>query len=86
MKIERKKVVSTLKALNIEWNGWRFLVIYGKWKNGWFVAVPNFGVCIECAPPDIVRYNSEKLESKIGIDGAGEIIAKAIEEEELWEK
>lgn len=76
--------IEEIHNFRIGWDGWRFLVIYGKGPDGWFASIPNRETCIEIAEPDNIRYNSEKLESRIGIEGIGEILAKSIKKN--WEE
>lgn len=45
----------------IDWNGFNFLIIYGKHKNGWFIAIPNWNVCTEEGEPSDVAYNDTKI-------------------------
>lgn len=76
----------TIKTFDVSWNGWKFNVVCGKIQSGWFMAVPNWEMCIECAPPYNVDYNSKKIENALKLEGTGEHLAlsfkKAFEEEE----
>lgn len=60
--------------------GYCYLVIYGRHVNGYFCAIPNFGISCEMAEPSDTFYNMERL---IGV-GIGERsareLAKAIKE------
>lgn len=63
-----------------------FLIIYGKHINGWFIAIPNWGIFTEAVNPQDVFGNMEKLSRNIkirNIKGASELIAKAVKEH--WE-
>lgn len=53
---------------NINVNGSCFLVIYGKHANGYFCAIPNWGVACEMCEPRDTFYNTEKL-SSVGLQG-----------------
>lgn len=44
---------------DIQFNGYSYLVIYGKHINGGFIAIPNWNICAEAG--DSVLYNTEKL-------------------------
>ena len=52
---------SVIFEANFEANGSCFLVIYGKHANGYFIAIPNWGVCCEAAESRDKFYNAEKL-------------------------
>ena len=62
----------------VDWNGWRYFVIFGKHVNGWFVAIPNQIVCMEVGHPEEVIYNSEKLAEAMKSANAGCVIANSI--------
>lgn len=47
--------------ISVDYNGWNFLMIFGEHINGWFIALPNHGVCCEAASPRDTFYNSERL-------------------------
>lgn len=83
-KIKDTYKVSEIQEFSVDWNGWRFLVIYGRHKNGWFIAISNRNVCIEAGEPDDVFYNTEKLSKAIDSPEVPSMLAKAIKEH--WEK
>lgn len=62
----------------VDWNGWRYLVIFGMHVNGWFVAIPNYNVCTEAGHPEDSVYNSEKLANAMRSASTGCVIANAI--------
>lgn len=41
--------------------GWGFYICYGEHGHGYFIAIPNFGICVEAAEYDNVFYNAENL-------------------------
>lgn len=82
--VKKDEWLEEIHNFKLGWNGWRFLVVYGKGMDGWFVSIPNQGMCVEIAEPNNVEYNSRKLESKINIDGAGDVLAYAIKKN--WEE
>ena len=45
----------------IDIGGWSFHVIYGRHGHGYYIAIPNWGVCVEAAEPDNLFYNTEQL-------------------------
>ena len=50
---------------DIQFNGYSYLVIYGKHINGGFIAIPNWNICTEAG--DSILYNTEKL-TACGLD------------------
>lgn len=75
--------VSKAHEISVDWNGYNFLIIYGKHINGWFIAIPNWQMCTEAGQPSDDFYNTEKLSRVIDIENAPSIIAKAVRED--WE-
>lgn len=71
---------SVIFEATIDTCGSCYLVIYGRHINGYFCAIPNFGISCEMAEPSDTFYNTERL---IGV-GIGERsareLAKAIKE------
>lgn len=72
------------KSYSLDWNGWNFFIVYGRNKDGWFVAIPNREICLEIAPPEDVTYNAEKIEHALNTEGSGIILAKSIKKN--WEE
>lgn len=68
-----------LKTFTKDWNGWKFNVVCGKFHNDWFMAIPNWKVCVECAPPYNVNYNAEKIEKALKLEGIGMELASEFE-------
>lgn len=82
-KIKNTYEVTKTQEASVDWNGYNFLVIYGKHINGWFIAIPNWNVCTEAGQPSDDFYNTEKLSRVIDIENAPSVIAKAVREH--WE-
>ena len=70
--------------VSVDWNGWNFLVIYGVHINGWFIAIPNWHICIEATEPSDVYYNISKLSEAFNDSAKGEVVAMAVKEH--WEE
>lgn len=85
MKAEIKKDygVFGVHEISVDWNGFNFLVIYGKHAGGWFVAIPNWKKCVESAEPSDYQHNAKKLSSSFDDTDMGEALATAIKEH--WE-
>ena len=76
--ISRLFDASVIFEASIEANGSCFLVIYGKHANGYFIAIPNWGVCCEASFAKDTFYNAEKLRD-IGLSTkTAHILANAI--------
>lgn len=86
MKAEIKNSYAVPEAweISIDWNGWNFLVICGKHINGWFIAIPNWRICVEASEPEDTFYNTEKLARALNDTCMGQTIAQAIKE--YWEE
>lgn len=54
---------SVIFETNIDVNGSSFLTIYGKHANGYFCAIPNWGISCEMAEPNDTFYNAGRLRS-----------------------
>lgn len=81
--MERAKIDKTYKPiavteLCISWNGYRYLVVIGRHVNGWYIAIPNWSICIESSHPTDSYYNSDKIGSALDSPTAGLAIADAI--------
>jgi len=79
-KIKREYEISNAHEISVDWNGYNFLIIYGKHINGWFIAIPNWEVCIEASDPTDTFYNSEKLAKALDKANVGIELAKVIKE------
>ncbi len=75
--------VSDTHEISIDYDGYNFLVIFGHHINGWFIAVPNWGVCVEASDPRSNYYNFTKLTGKFPTDGMAEAIVEGMKE--FWE-
>lgn len=60
--------------------GWSFYICYGKHTHGYYIAIPNWGVCVEAAESADVGYNTERLSacSHRAVAENAEEIAKGI--------
>lgn len=77
-KIQRRCEVKNVHEFILDWNGWRYLVIFGKHSNGWFIAIPNHGVCTEAGHPKDDLCNSDKIAKMMNNATVGVVIARAI--------
>lgn len=81
--IQREYKVFSAREISVDWNGFSFLVIYGRHVNGWFIAIPNWKICVEATEPTDHFYNEEKLAEAFNNPTKGKAIAEAIKEH--WE-
>ena len=79
-KVKKTYAVMAAKELSIDWDGDNFLVIIGKHINGWYIAIPNWNICIEAGEPTDNFYNSEKLSKALNNVNMGSAIADAVAE------
>ncbi len=78
-KINGNYKVTQPQEFGVDFNGCRYLVIYGQHINGGFIAVPNWNFCTEAGEPEDINYNAEKLYKAFGYEGA-KTIASAVRE------
>lgn len=78
--INAEYVPEHLEALKINWNGYTFFVLFGKYFNGWFVSIPNWNVSGEIADPEDIDYNSKVLSSALSNEYMGTALAESISE------
>lgn len=78
--INNEYEVSNVHEIDFDWNGFNFLVIYGKHVSGWFIAIPNHGICVQATEPDNDIYNIQKLSDAFNNVQKGLAIAKAVKE------
>lgn len=80
MKAEVKNIyqASDVHEISVDFNGNNYLVIYGRHINGWFIAIPNWDVCVEAAPPEDVFYNSERIAHSLKRKTAAKELAAVI--------
>ena len=58
---------SVIFEASIDANGSNFLTIFGRHANGYFCAIPNWGIACEMAEPSDTYYNANRLRSvKLG--------------------
>ena len=82
-KIEKTYAITQAYELSVNWNGFNFLIIYGKHKNGWFIAIPNWNICTEAGEPEDDCYNTTKLAKNNIHEVAPYFLAQAIKKH--WE-
>lgn len=68
---------------SMDWNGFNFIIIYGKHINGWFIAIPNWKICVEATEPTNTYYNIDKLSQAFNDHDKGKNVAETIKEH--WE-
>ncbi len=67
----------------VDYDGFSYLVIFGKHKKGWFISLPRNNVSCEAADPLDVAYNRSNLIENGNLDeGFAFLVAEMIKE--LW--
>lgn len=69
--------VSDTQEVSVNYNGCNYLVIFGRHVNGWYIAIPNWGKCVEAANPEDIFYNTERL-SEVFESETAEALARTI--------
>lgn len=84
MKIEtqtERLEIAQIYAIRMEYGEWRFDLIYGKYNDDWFMAVPNWKIATGLYEPDRAKHNARKI-NLMGISfEESEAIAKTIKED-----
>ena len=69
----------------LDYEGFSYLVIFGKHVNGWFISLPKNNVSCEAADPLDVAYNRSSLVEQGKLEGDfALLIAEMIKE--LWDR
>lgn len=82
-KIQSDYGVFGVHEISVDWAEINFLVVYGQHVNGWFIAIPNWRICVEAAEPTDCIYNRARLSTEFGHKNMGEAVAMAVKEH--WE-
>lgn len=83
-KIKKDYGTHNIHEISVDWNGFNFLIIYGKHKNNeWFIALPEWNICIRATEPTDIYYNIGRLSEKFNDHEKGKLVAEAIREH--WE-
>ena len=72
--------VSKTHEISVDIEDLNFLIIYGKHINGWFIAIPNWNVCVETSAPTSDFYNAAQLGDVLNSENVGKHLALAIKE------
>ena len=75
---------SNVYKLEISENGYKYCVVFGKLDDGWYIAIPNWNVCVEASETEDDLYNGHKLSKELINPLAGTAIASAIKN--AWEE
>ena len=83
-KVNRGYDVEDVHEVSIDYDGFNYLTIFGHHINGWFIAIPNHGVCCEAACPTDIFYNTGMLREFFNDSKVGQALSKGIAE--YWSK
>ncbi len=79
-KIEGKYQARVLWEQSLAIGNNSYLVIYGEHTNGWFIAIPNWGICIEAAEAADINYNTDRFQGVGLSENHAVALAQAISE------
>ena len=74
------KHISDLHHIQVDFDGWCYNVIFGKYINGGFFSIPNFNVGGELGGFSDVGWNTDSIYSSLKNEAAARAIAEAIKE------
>lgn len=79
-RIHEKNDANIILEIYDKGNG--YYTVYGKHTHGYYIAIPNWGICVEAAEPDDTFYNGEQLASckDKNVSGSATEIAMAIKD------
>lgn len=73
-------VLSDFKDFRLDVNGISYIIVYGRYINGYFIALPEDGKSCKAAAPWDIFYNRWQLRKNGVDDETAKAIAKAIKE------
>lgn len=71
------------KGFSINYNGFNYLVIHGKYVNGGFFCIVNHGVSGDMSDSGDTFYNSERIGHALNDYETGKVITEAIKNYEF---
>lgn len=80
-----KSDVTDVKEFFVDLGEYRYLIMFGCHKNGYFCALPNRNSICDIGAPDEVEYNKRNIFMECGVNpDVATAIAEAIQE--VWER
>lgn len=70
--------INNVHHITVEYNRYSYSVIFGKYVNGGFCSIPNFGVGCELSNFNDIFWNTESLYRALENKRVAKIIANAI--------
>lgn len=70
--------ISEVHHIGIDYNGYNYSVIFGKYVNGGFCSIPNWNVSCELSDFKDKFWNSESIGKVLKDKKAGKVIAEVI--------
>ena len=67
--------------MSVDIDDWNFYIIFKKYVNGYYIALPDYGICVKAANADDVGYNMSNLSRALNktVKNNAEEIALAIQ-------
>ena len=72
--------ISDVHHITVDYDGYSYTVIFGKYINGGFFSIPNFNVGGELGEFSDVGWNTDSIYSSLKNKAAARAIAEAIKE------
>ena len=72
--------VSDIHHITVDYDGYSYTVIFGKYINGGFFSIPNFNAGGDLGEFSEVSWNTESIYNSLKDENAAKAIAKAIKE------
>ena len=72
--------ISDVHHITVDYDGYSYTVIFGKYINGGFFSIPNFNVGGELGEFSDVGWNTDSIYSSLKNEAAARAIAEAIKE------
>ena len=47
--------------MSVDIGDWNFYILFKKYVNGYYIALPDYGVCVKAADADDIGYNTSNL-------------------------
>ncbi len=69
---------ASAQEISIDYNGYNYLIVFGKHVNGGYFAIINHGVCGELATFKDIFWNTESISKAVKDYETGKVLALAI--------
>lgn len=77
-------IIKEVHHIGVDFNGNYYSIIFGRYVNGGFCSIPNFGVGCELSNFSDIFWNTESLSKVLKSKREAKVIAMAIAEFTRW--